>query len=61
MFYRNVAVGEVVWDNNFGQDYKFSKSDGATIERVPSVAGVDGKPQGGRTVPRGAFRSDADP
>jgi hypothetical protein len=30
-FYRNVATGEVFWDNNFGQDYKVSKAEGATI------------------------------
>jgi hypothetical protein len=31
VFYRNVATGEDFWDNNFGQDYKVSKVDGATI------------------------------
>lgn len=31
VFYRNLATGEVFWDNNFGQDYKVSKVDGATI------------------------------
>jgi hypothetical protein len=31
VFYRNVATGEVFWDNNFGQDYKVGKADGATI------------------------------
>jgi hypothetical protein len=29
--YRNLATGEVFWDNNFGQDYKVGKADGATI------------------------------
>lgn len=32
VFYRNGATGELFWDNNFGQDYKVSKADGATIE-----------------------------
>jgi Carbohydrate/starch-binding module (family 21) len=31
VFYRNVATGEVFWDNNFGQDYKVSKADGTMI------------------------------
>jgi Carbohydrate/starch-binding module (family 21) len=31
VFYRNGATGEWFWDNNFGQDYKISKADGATI------------------------------
>ncbi len=31
VFYRNVATGQVYWDNNFGQDYKLSKAAGATI------------------------------
>lgn len=31
VFYRDIATGEVFWDNDFGQDYKVSKSDGATI------------------------------
>lgn len=31
VFYRNVATGQTFWDNNFGQDYKISKSDGAVI------------------------------
>lgn len=30
VFYRNVATGEIFWDNNFGQDYKVSKVDGST-------------------------------
>ena len=29
VFYRNVATGEIFWDNNFGQDYKVSKADGS--------------------------------
>jgi hypothetical protein len=32
VFYRLGATGEGFWDNNFGQDYKVSKADGATIE-----------------------------
>lgn len=32
VFYRNVATGEVFWDNNFSQDYKVSKADGSTID-----------------------------
>jgi hypothetical protein len=31
VFYRNLATGEVFWDNNFGQDYTLSKLDGSTI------------------------------
>lgn len=31
LFYRNVASGEVFWDNNFGQDYRMSKADGSTL------------------------------
>ncbi len=31
VFYRNLATGETFWDNNFGQDYKVGKTDGATI------------------------------
>lgn len=31
-FYRNLPSGDVFWDNNFGQDYKVSKADDATIE-----------------------------
>jgi len=31
VFYRNLATSEVFWDNNFGQDYKVSKVDGAII------------------------------
>ncbi len=30
-FYRNLATGEVFWDNNFGQDYKVGKADGASV------------------------------
>jgi hypothetical protein len=32
VFYRNLATGEVFWDNNFGQDYKVSKADGMMID-----------------------------
>jgi hypothetical protein len=32
VFYRNLASGEVFWDNNFGQDYKVSKADGSTLQ-----------------------------
>jgi hypothetical protein len=32
VFYRNLATGDVFWDNNFGQAYKVSKVNGATIE-----------------------------
>jgi len=32
VFFRVQSTGEVFWDNNFGQDYKVSKSHGATIE-----------------------------
>jgi hypothetical protein len=32
VFYRNLASGEVFWDNNFGQDYKISKADGSTLQ-----------------------------
>jgi hypothetical protein len=32
VFYRNIATGEMFWDNSFGQNYKVSKVDGATIE-----------------------------
>ena len=31
VFYQDQATGEVFWDNNFGQDYRVSKADGATI------------------------------
>src|ERR1700730_6628053 len=31
VFYRNLSTGEVFWDNNFGQDYKVSKTDGSVI------------------------------
>ena len=31
VFYRVQATGEVFWDNNFGQDYRNSKADGATV------------------------------
>lgn len=31
VFYRNLATGEVYWDNNFEQDYKVSKTDGAVV------------------------------
>ena len=30
VFYRDLASGQVFWDNNFGQDYKISKNEGAT-------------------------------
>lgn len=32
VFYRNLATGEVFWDNNFGQDYSVSKAAGATLQ-----------------------------
>ncbi len=32
VFYQNLATGEVFWDNNFGQDYRVSKADGATVQ-----------------------------
>ena len=31
VFYRVQATGEVFWDNNFGQDYRISTADGATV------------------------------
>ena len=31
VFYQDQATGEVFWDNNFRQDYRVSKADGATI------------------------------
>ena len=31
-FYRNLAAGEVFWDNNFQQDYRVSKTNGATVQ-----------------------------
>ena len=31
VFYQDQATGEVFWDNNFGQDCRVSKADGATI------------------------------
>jgi Carbohydrate/starch-binding module (family 21) len=31
VFYGLQASGQVFWDNNFGQDYRLSKADGATI------------------------------
>jgi hypothetical protein len=31
VFYRNLPTGEVFWDNNFGQDYKVSKTDGSVV------------------------------
>ena len=32
VFFRVLSTGVVFWDNNFAQDYKVSKADGATIE-----------------------------
>ena len=31
VFYRNLATGEVFWDNNFGQDYRISKANDSTL------------------------------
>ena len=31
VFYRNGATGEAFWDNNFDQDYRVSKADGAKV------------------------------
>jgi hypothetical protein len=31
MYFRNLATGEMFWDNNFDQNYKLSKADGSTI------------------------------
>jgi len=32
VFYRVLSTGQIFWDNNFGQDYKVSKSHGASVE-----------------------------
>lgn len=32
VFYRNLVTGEEFWDNNFEQDYRVSKTDGATVQ-----------------------------
>jgi hypothetical protein len=32
VFYRHLVTGETFWDNNLGQDYRVSKSDGALVE-----------------------------
>jgi hypothetical protein len=32
VFYRNLATGEVFWDNNFEQNYRVSKTDGSTVQ-----------------------------
>jgi Carbohydrate/starch-binding module (family 21) len=32
VFYRNLATGEVFWDNNFEQNYRVSKADGSAVE-----------------------------
>jgi hypothetical protein len=32
VFYRNLPTGEEYWDNNFEQDYRVSKADGATVQ-----------------------------
>ncbi len=32
VFYRNLATGEIFWDNNFQQDYQVSKTNGATVQ-----------------------------
>jgi hypothetical protein len=32
VFYRNLATGEVFWDNNFEQNYQVSKADGSTVQ-----------------------------
>jgi Carbohydrate/starch-binding module (family 21) len=32
VYYRNDDTGESYWDNNFGQDYKLTKSDGYSVE-----------------------------
>jgi len=32
VFYRDLATGEEFWDNNFEQDYRVSKTDGAIVQ-----------------------------
>jgi hypothetical protein len=32
VFYRDLATGGAYWDNNFGQDYRISKTDGSTLQ-----------------------------